>query len=200
MNKIITYCYIIYNRIRFRSKGIKFGKNFRVQNSLYFRKSKYAKLTIGDNFKIISGGGYNPISSNVKGYIRLDDSAEIVIGNNCGLSSTVLWAKEKITIGNNVLIGGGCLILDNDCHSLDYRIRNGSISGKNGENIDAISTKKAPVVIGDDVLVGARCIILKGVTIGSKCIIGAGSVVSQSIPAGHIAAGNPCKIIKEIDN
>ena len=59
-------------------------------------------------------------------------------------------------------------------------------------------TKSAPVVIEDDVWVGAHCIILKGVTIGARSIIGAGSVVTKSIPADCVAAGNPCKVIKNL--
>lgn len=59
-------------------------------------------------------------------------------------------------------------------------------------------TKSAPVVIEDDVWVGAHCIILKGVTIGARSVIGAGSVVTKSIPADCVAAGNPCKVIKNL--
>lgn len=53
------------------------------------------------------------------------------------------------------------------------------------------------MVINDNVFIGARCIILKGVTIGSKSIIGAGSVVTKNIPEGEIWAGNPAKFIKK---
>lgn len=53
-----------------------------------------------------------------------------------------------------------------------------------------------PIVIEDDVLIGARSIVLKGVTIGARSVIGAGSVVVKDIPADCIAAGNPCKVIK----
>jgi acetyltransferase-like isoleucine patch superfamily enzyme len=56
----------------------------------------------------------------------------------------------------------------------------------------------APVTIEDDVWIGAQCIILKGVTIGARSIIGAGSVVTKDIPADCVAAGNPCRIIKEL--
>lgn len=59
-------------------------------------------------------------------------------------------------------------------------------------------TKSAPVVIEDDVWVGAHCIILKGVTIGARSVIGAGSVVTKSISADCVAAGNPCKVIKNL--
>ncbi|KAF4670209.1 hypothetical protein FOL47_002141 [Perkinsus chesapeaki] len=54
----------------------------------------------------------------------------------------------------------------------------------------------SPITIGDDVWIGGRTVVLPGVTIGSGCIIGAGSVVTKDIPPGMIAAGNPCKPIK----
>jgi len=55
-----------------------------------------------------------------------------------------------------------------------------------------------PVTIGSDVWVGGGVIICPGVTIGSKTVIGAGSVVTKNIPDGVVAAGNPCRIIREV--
>ena len=55
-----------------------------------------------------------------------------------------------------------------------------------------------PVEIGSDVWVGGGAIILPGVSIGSRAVIGAGSVVTRSVPAGVFAAGNPCRVIREI--
>ena len=92
----------------------------------------------------------------------------------------------NVTIGNNVLIGSGCLITDTDAHPIDWRERRLS------NNTKAV----APVVIGDDVFIGARSIILKGVHIGNRSVIGAGSVVTKDIPADSIAAGNPAVIVK----
>ncbi len=192
--------YILYNRFKFSFKGIKYGKNMKIYDQLRVKMDEGAKIVIGDNFTFISGGGYNPIMSNVQGSLRLNKNAKLIIGNNCGLSSAVLWIRERITLGNNVLVGGGALILDNDCHSLNYQYRNGSIRGAKGENIDAENILTSPVIIEDDVMIGARCIILKGVTIGARSIIGAGSVVVKSIPSDCIAAGNPCRVIKKIDN
>ena len=54
----------------------------------------------------------------------------------------------------------------------------------------------SPIVIEDDVFIGVNCIILKGVTIGARSIIAAGSVVTKSIPADCIAGGNPAKVIR----
>ncbi|HEX7154750.1 MAG TPA: sugar O-acetyltransferase [Thermoanaerobaculia bacterium] len=55
-----------------------------------------------------------------------------------------------------------------------------------------------PVEIGDDVWVGGGAIILPGVRIGSRAVIGAGSVVTRDVPEGVFAAGNPCRVIREI--
>ena len=56
----------------------------------------------------------------------------------------------------------------------------------------------APVIIEDTVFIGAKCIILKGVTIGQNSIVGAGSVVTKSIPADEIWGGNPAKFIRKL--
>ncbi|MBU3855540.1 MAG: acyltransferase, partial [Candidatus Phocaeicola excrementipullorum] len=84
-------------------------------------------------------------------------------------------------------IGGNCVLIDTDAHNMNYIIRR-------GQNTDwGISS---PIVIEDDVFIGVNCIILKGVTIGARSIIAAGSVVTKSIPADCIAGGNPAKVIR----
>jgi len=55
-----------------------------------------------------------------------------------------------------------------------------------------------PVRIGNDCWLGANVVVCPGVTIGDGCVIGAGSVVTRDIPAGHFAAGNPCRVIRAI--
>ena len=56
-----------------------------------------------------------------------------------------------------------------------------------------------PIAVGSDVWVGGGAILCPGVTIGSRSIIGAGSVVTRDIPEGVFAAGNPCRVIREVD-
>ena len=147
-----------------------------------------ARITIEDNFYLSSGNGVNPLASNLQADVYVEPGAALTIGNNVGKSSTRLWIHESARIGNNVKIGGCVLITDTDAHPVDYVARHSSNEG----------TKSAPVVIEDDVWVGAHCIILKGVTIGARSIIGAGSVVTKSIPADCVAAGNPCRVIKNL--
>lgn len=103
------------------------------------------------------------------------------------MSATNINCAESIMIGSHVLIGAGCLITDSNHHSLDWKER----CLKGDKNI-----KNAPIKICDYVFIGAKSIVLKGVTIGEKSIIAAGSVVVNDIPANCIAGGNPCRVIK----
>jgi acetyltransferase-like isoleucine patch superfamily enzyme len=113
----------------------------------------------------------------------MGENSEIVIGDNTGVSGLKIQARSKITIGNNVLIGSGCTIIDNDAHHSDLAKREQGI------------IPSRPICIEDNVFIGLQCVILKGVTIGKNSVIGARSVVFNSIPENSIAAGNPCKVI-----
>lgn len=79
--------------------------------------------------------------------------------------------------------------MDTDAHSLNY------VDRRDGD-VDMSNRVDRPIVIEDDVLIGAYTIVLKGVTIGARSVIGAGSVVTKDIPADCVAAGNPAKVIK----
>lgn len=176
------------NRMILKTHGVEFGKNLQIPGKMSWL-IRGARITIGDNFYLSSGNGVNPIASNLQADVYVEPGATLTIGNNVGMSSTRLWIHESARIGTNVKIGGCVLITDTDAHPMDYVARRSSNDG----------TKSAPVVIEDDVWVGAHCIILKGVTIGARSIIGAGSVVTKNIPADCVAAGNPCKVIKSLN-
>lgn len=176
------------NRMILKAHGVVFGKNIQIPSKVLWL-IRGGRITIGDNFYLSSGNGVNPIASNLQADVYVEPGATLTIGNNVGMSSTRLWIHESARIGNNVKIGGCVLITDTDAHPMDYMARRSSNEG----------TKSAPVVIEDDVWVGAHCIILKGVTIGARSVIGAGSVVTKSIPADCVAAGNPCRVIKSLN-
>ena len=90
----------------------------------------------------------------------------------------------RVRIGDYTLFGPAVQILT-PMHPLDAALRRKQEHGK-------------PVDIGADVWVGAGAFILPGVSIGSGAVIGAGSVVTRDVPAGMFAAGNPCRVIREI--
>lgn len=177
----------ILNRLYFNLKNVHFGRNLNVFGNVYIIGN--GSITIGDNFCMTSGHAINPICSNLRGvFYTENENSKIHIGNNVGMSSTRMWIHDNLTIGNNVKIGACVLLIDTDTHPIDYHVRRTS----------GLGTKSSPIFIDDDVWIGAHTIVLKGVTIGARSIIGAGSVVTKSIPADCIAAGNPCTVIKKI--
>ena len=176
------------------------GKRARIFNHIYLDIHPEAHVRIGDDFILTSDDNINPLCRHQRGCIVAERASTVIeMGHHVGMSSPCLWAKERITIGNHVNIGGDCIIMDSDAHNLDWRIRDSGEMFSAKESMDGHTAKCAPIVIEDHVLIGARSIILKGVTIGRGSVIGAGSVVVKSIPAGCIAAGNPCKVIKRLE-
>ncbi|MBR4324051.1 MAG: acyltransferase [Bacteroidales bacterium] len=197
--KLKNKFYRIWNRLYFKLIGIEYGKNMCVFDKIYVRG--YGKITIGDNFLFTSGEANNPICRNIRGcFSTTTKDSEIIIGDNVGISSACIWAQKSITIGNNVNIGGDCLIMDSDCHLHNYLQRRRGVSKKIGKDKYLEMIPCAPIVIEDDVWIGARCQILKGVHIGARSIIAAGSVVTKDVPADCVAAGVPARIIKNIEN
>lgn len=89
-----------------------------------------------------------------------------------------------VRIGDYTLFGPGVQILT-PLHPLDATLRRSQEYGK-------------PIEIGSDVWVGGGALILAGVQIGSRTVIGAGSVVTRNIPEGVLAAGNPCRVIRAL--
>ena len=97
---------------------------------------------------------------------------------------TILDAN-KVIFGDHVFLGPHVSIYTSG-HPIDADIRNKEVE------------YAKPVTIGSDVWIGGNVVINPGVTIGSDVVIGAGSVVTKDIPDHMIAAGNPCKVIREI--
>lgn len=147
-------------------------------------------IFIGDNFRMNNVSIDNPIGIYGRCQFVVHPKAEIRIGKNVGISQSALVSHCSIVIGDNVDIVGGTLIFTSDFHSLDYKIRMSKDDQKCKVN--------SPVIIEDNVFIGARSIILKGVTIGRNSIVGAGSVVTKSIPSNQIWGGNPAKFIRNL--
>ena len=112
---------------------------------------------------------------------------------------------KNITIGNNVYINFGCVILDcgqvsignNTLIGPNVGIFSGNHAADAGERTAGELIPK-PVAIGDRVWICGNVSIVPGVRIGDESVIGAGSVVTHDIPSGVIAAGNPCRVLRKI--
>jgi len=180
-----TLCSIL-NLINFYLNDVEY-LNFPITKGIIHINNK-GKIKIGKNVYIISGTIHNPVGGS-QCHLLTKTKANILIGDGAKLSNVMIYAFESVEIGKDVLLGGGCKIYDSDFHSLVLEERL--------EQIDS-HIKSKPVKVCDGVFIGSQSIILKGVTIGKKSIVGAGSVVTKSIPSGEIWAGNPAKYIKKI--
>jgi acetyltransferase-like isoleucine patch superfamily enzyme len=109
----------------------------------------------------------------------------IRIGNYCLICPGVrIGSAHEILIGDNCMIASNAYLTDSDWHDIYNRISMG---------------KTAPIKIESNVWVGDSTIVCKGVTVGENSIIGAGAVVVDDIPANCVAAGNPARIVKQLD-
>jgi maltose O-acetyltransferase len=112
---------------------------------------------------------------------------------------------SNIFLGTRVFFNFNCVVLD----VCAVRIGDFTLFGPSVQIYTATHPLEAelrrtrefakPVTIGSDVWVGGAAVILPGVTIGSRAVIGAGSVVTRDIPEGVFAAGNPCRVVRPID-
>lgn len=128
-----------------------------------------------------------------------DYGQHIYIGNNVIININCTFVDcNKITIGNNVLIASNVQIYT-ATHPTDLSTRLvDNWDPKSGKPF--FNTYAEPVIIEDNVWIGGGVVILPGVTIGKNSVIGAGSIVTKSIPANTVAVGNPCKVIKHINS
>ena len=191
INQCRNFLSLIINRFRFKLYGVVYGKNCRVYGKLYIKLFPDTNVKIGDNFFCSSGQNVNALCANKRGVIYLVHSATLIIGNNVGMSSPVIWCNKRIIIGDNVKIGANVILMDTDAHSTDFLLRRDSMHDW---------SEPEAIVIDNDAFIGMNVTILKGVHVGARAIIGAGSIVSHDVPSDCIAAGNPAKIIRRIDS
>ncbi|MBT4522570.1 MAG: acyltransferase [Halieaceae bacterium] len=149
----------------------------------WFVKISGPNIRIGKSFTAI-GEPMHWVEIGVWG--RSEGLGRIEIGN-CVLMSpgSRLSASDEIILGDGVMMANGAYITDSDWHGLYDRTAR-------DENI-------TPVHIGDNVWLGDHSTVLKGVTIGENSVVAADSVVSRDVPANVVVAGNPAKIVKELD-
>ncbi len=134
----------------------------------------YGRITIGERLLMYG--------STVRCELVADPGGIIEIGNRVFINYGVsISAHKLVKIGNRCQIGNYTLIMDNDYHQAGDKTTLG---------------ESKPIILEDDVWLGARVIVLKGVTIGQGAVIGAGSVVTRSIPPRSVAVGQPAKVVK----
>ena len=150
--------------------------------------SRFGQAEFGENLLLRTGVANSEVGL-VGTRIVVRGHGRLKIGKNVGMTNTSIFVDDSITIGDNVMIGGGTQIFDTNFHSTDADNR---IAGKNAST----DVKTSPIHIGDKVFIGTNCLICKGVTIGDNAVIAAGSVVVKNVGANEMHGGNPAKKLK----
>jgi acetyltransferase-like isoleucine patch superfamily enzyme len=129
-------------------------------------------MVIGDHFQVWSAHRQTLIT----GWGRITIGDRVFIN-----SGAIIFSAVEVTIGNDVAIANEAYVMDSDSHGIEGR-----------------PVKEEPVRIGDGTWIGARAIILPGVTIGRRCLIAAGAVVSRDVPDDTLVAGNPARVVRDL--
>ena len=166
--------------LKMRYWGVKLGKKIVFYGNI--RLVNMNKMSIGNNTRFHSGytnfvGGYQTTA------IWVGQKGILKIGQNVGISNSTIVTESSIVIEDEVFIGGGTRIYDNDFHALDKETRLNSPT----------VVPSFPIIIKRGAFIGGHSTILKGVIIGENSVIGASSLVTNSVPPNEVWAGVPAK-------
>lgn len=156
-----------------RYPGIEIGRDVTIGAAVTLKATDGGQIVLGDRVSISNGA----VLVAKRGRLRVGPDGFIGEG-------AVLVARELLEIGADALIAEHVTVRDQDhgMRDLDRPMRTqGYIT--------------APIVIGDDVWLGSKSVVLKGVSIGRGAVVGAGTVVTRSLPPGAVAVGVPARII-----
>lgn len=188
-NKFFSVFIHPYIRLLFAFYKIPWGIGWHFYGIPVIQKHRQSKIHFGKGLNLRSSVTSNPLGPNHPViFCTWERGAVLDIGDNFAMTGGSICVADKVTIGNDVAVGANSIIADTDFHPLSWELRHSQPQQAN----------TAPILIGDHVFIGMSCLILKGVTIGHSSVIGAGSVVTKSVPPGVIVAGNPARIIREV--
>lgn len=173
--------------------NVHFGEGFYCESAQIFRQFKSHReraVVLGDHVSCYAGCSF-----------ALGEKGTCSIGDFTLLNGALIMAEERIEIGSHCLISWNVGLADSDFHPLAPAQRLVDAQALAPFFADrpprpAIAT--APVIISDNVWIGMNAVILKGVTIGENSVIAAGSVVTKSVPANVVMAGNPAVQVREL--
>lgn len=174
---VLTILSTLIGYVKCKMWGVQIGNNITFLGRIIIYREPGSKIRINSNCLFNSSSFYNFRGMNHSCIIQTGTkNASIIIGDKCSFSGVSIVCDNHICLGNNVRVGANSSIADRDGH---------------GAGVSS-------VFIEDNVWLGMNVQVLKGVHIGKNSVIGAGSIVTKDIPANVIAAGNPCKVIKQI--
>lgn len=142
-------------------------------------------------------------------FVILRPDATITVGERCQLGASHFVCAEQIGVGDDVLMAWNVTVMDNDAHALEWEARATDAAVflhdylQDAENPllnkqwNTVTRRR--ILIGDKTWIGFNASILKGVEIGERAVVGAGSVVTRGVPPRTVVAGNPARVVRELN-
>jgi acetyltransferase-like isoleucine patch superfamily enzyme len=170
----------LYHEPLFRARCERVGRRLTLTNGIPYIAG-HLRIRLGDDVAI--DGVSSLMATKVYDDPVFEVGDRVFLGHQLTVS-----VGQRVSIGSDVLVSDRVVIADNDGHPLDpvRRLR--------GEPVDRGAVR--PVSIEDGAWVGTRAVILKGVTVGRGAVVAAGAVVTRSVPAYALVAGNPARVVK----
>ena len=171
--------------------NVKFGEGFYCETAQIFRflrNKNPGAIVFGDHVSCYAGCSF-----------AIGKDGQCKVGDFTLLNGALIMAEEKIDIGSHCLISWNVGIADSDFHPLEPAQRlvdAKALAPFFKDRPPRPKLKTAPVRIADNVWIGMNATILKGVSIGDNSVVAAGSVVTKSVPANTVVAGNPAIVVK----
>jgi acetyltransferase-like isoleucine patch superfamily enzyme len=177
--------------IRLHAQGVELGVGCQFYGMPIVGVAAGSRIRLGDRVVLCSDSRFTALGVDHPVVLRtLRPGAEIVIGNDCGISGGSICAAIRVELGAECLLGANVTLADTDFHPTNA---DGRRYNKNPQEIAA-----APVKISSNVFIGTRAMVLKGVCVGRNSVIGAGSIVIRSLPPDVVSAGSPAKVVKAL--
>ena len=172
--------------------NVEFGEGFYCETAQVFRflrNKQSGAIVFGKHDSVYAGCSFS-----------IGVNGRCTVGDFTLLNGALVMAEDRIEIGSHCLISWNVGIADSDFHPLEpaQRLIDAQALAPFFKNRPPRpKLKTAPVIISDNVWIGMNATILKGVTIGENSVVAAGSVVTKSVPANVVVAGNPAIIVKQ---
>ena len=160
---------------------------FEAKGPVSVRRIGSGAMDLGQNMTLVGSSQFNRVGVNHPPQVVVCDGAKLRIGDEFKMTGGSVFCAEEITIGDHVMFGANSKVFDTDFHPIGWQERR---AGAAAETI--------PVSIGDDVWLCTNVTVLKGVSIGARTVVAAGSVVTRDLPPDCLAGGTPAKKIRDL--
>lgn len=174
--------------------NVSWGDGFYCESAQIFRHFKSTKedaVVLGKHVSCYAGCSFS-----------LGKAGRCTVGNFTMLNGVLIMSEELIEIGSYCMMSWNVGIADSDFHPLDpaQRLQDAlALAPYYEKRPERPTLKTAPVRIRNNVWVGMGAVILKGVEIGENSVVAAGAIVTKSVPANVVVAGNPAVVVKQLE-